>query len=71
MYFYREIEIQTSPVAGEREARLGHIELLTSTVSRNERKLLMRFDQKVQGWLSLLHLGIRCHQAFGVLAEPK
>ncbi|MBM7455678.1 hypothetical protein HNR62_001551 [Oceanisphaera litoralis] len=46
-------------------------ELLTSTVNRNERKLLMRFDQKVQGWLSLLHLGIRCHQAFGVLAEPK
>lgn len=75
MYFYREIEIQTSPVAGEREARLGHMvnlcELLTSTVSRNERKLLTRSDQKVQGWLSLLHLGIRCRKAFGVLAEPK
>jgi len=46
-------------------------ELLTSTVSRKECKLLTHSDQQVWGWLFLLHLGIRCHQALGVLAEPK
>lgn len=46
-------------------------ELLKSTVSRKKRKLLTRFDQKVQGRLSLLHLGIRYQQTFGVLAGSK
>lgn len=30
----------------------------------------MRFDQKVQGWIFLLHLGMRCHKTLGVFAEP-
>ncbi|KXS52136.1 MAG: hypothetical protein AWU57_3481 [Marinobacter sp. T13-3] len=34
-------------------------ELLINTVNRKEPKLLSGFDQKVRGWIPLLHLGVR------------
>jgi hypothetical protein len=45
-------------------------ELLINVVNLNKLKMLISFNQKVRGWLSLFQIATRRHKTYGEQAEP-